>query len=52
MLGCRAVMLKHQIAVSFDRGMVHWASASPEDVIRDYVQFPHTGGEEERNYTR
>jgi hypothetical protein len=41
-------MLKHQIAVSFDRGVVHWAS----DVIRDYVEFPHTGGEEERNYTR
>jgi hypothetical protein len=33
-------MLKLQIAVSFDRcvvTVVHWALASPEDVMRNYV---------------
>jgi hypothetical protein len=49
---CRAAMLKHQVALSFDRGVVHCTGASPEDVMRNCVEFTHTGGKKKRNYTR
>jgi hypothetical protein len=51
-LHCRAAMLIHQIAVFFDRGVVHWTSASPEHVMQKCVEFSHTGGKKEINYTR